>query len=445
MNRATSRLCGMLCVLLSVHCGAREGSVTPSTAETASSAGNDDGASAGPGTAPPYAPPMFPPEPVLFRGTRNFAPTFLGRDGTILWLHQVDCDVYLCTAKPPYSTVESLHLLSSQSCILNRFDAATASADGRHTFVATEGGIVHVALERGAPPHEEPIPETGFSRTMAGSEDGGRLFAELDGPATAEQSPGWRAVALFERTSTGWTRELLSSAETPTLAELVGIREDGRAVLYTVDRVDPWGTPGQIVLAEQMESGWTREELDFDDAYRFRPLALTADGTTMLLLGSGSPDAEAQAPSELFISRREDGAWGEPRLQLGLAPPQLPFLPGLSHGARRLSWVEYERADDGNTIVRTRIKMMLALEEEWTWSNAEVVFERDGFFQIERLTFEGDKPAVFSAFATDREEADAFITHAYVVPDVDPPTEAIDLATLSYALENATGSRPSAS
>jgi hypothetical protein len=423
--------------LLSIACGPRPSTDVagmPAGADVAGARGTpaagDDTAGAAPSPPPPPMPLSIP----AFSGVRDWAPTFLGEGSTVLWLHQEDCAVFLRTVLPPYGAAASNHRLADDSCELNRMGVTLATADGRHVFVALGDHLYHLVLEDGVVQREEPVPEAGFSMNLAAGADGSRLFSEVDGPRIEDRNPGWRAVGLFASTEGGWARTLLTEAAAPRIVELVGVRSDGRAVLYDEGSTDRWGTPERIVFAEEEEgsgsgagSQWRHDVLDFGDA-ALHPRALAADGTAMLLQGFPRELGGERSGFNLYLARAEAGTWSRAALIVRDEPRASVYVPGMSPDAKQIFWEHYTRNVEDGAIVRSEVRMIAAREAGWT--EPAVVFSRDDYIQVDRLAFNGHGQAVFDAWSRAEEDGSRFIMHAYVVPDVGDATELVNLADL---------------
>jgi hypothetical protein len=408
-------------VVALLACGPR----SPGATVPATGGGPPAGDLAGTGAAPdddgpsppsPESPPPMPLSVAAFAGQRDWAPVFLGDGPTLAWLRQQDCGVSLCTAAPPYAAAAACRRLAQASCAINQLGRAAASGDGRHVFVALEGGLTHLMLDGTAVTGEEAIPEAGFSLDLAPAADGSRLFTETDGPSTAVQSPGWRAVTLYERTDAGWSRTLLTAAEPPRLAELIAAAAAGRTVLYVEGSADRWGTPERIRVAEETDGGWRDDDLAFR-GLALRPVALAADGRALLLRGFPRAEGDAPAGFHLYLARREDGGWSEPAVVVRDEPRASVYLPGMSADGFEVFWEHYTRGEDGNAIVRSEVRVIRF--RDGGWSEPAIVAGYDGHFQIDRLTFNGRGQAAFDVFSRAGNDSDRFVLHAHVVPEVD--------------------------
>ena len=416
----SKRLDGLTAIALALlACGPRQGGETSRTSagDVATSAVGEEAAAPDPGPPTPD-PPAAPPTPTsvqMFVGRRDWSPTFPGDGATVAWLRQQDCAVSLCTAVPPYEVQAACHTLAASSCAINRLGVAVASGDGGHVFVALEDGITHLTLDGPTVAAEEAIPDAGFSNELVAATDGLRLFGETDGPSTAVQSPGWRAVTLYQRTPSGWSRTLLTPAEPPRLAELVAASGDGRTVLHVEGSTDRWGTPERIVLAEETDAGWREEELAFA-GLALRPVALAVDGRTMLLRGFPRAEGGETSGFHLYLARRANDGWGVPAPVVRDEPRGSVYVPGMTGDATRVFWEHYTRGEDGNEIVRSEIRV---IEGRGDASSAPATIAAyDGHFQIDRLVFSGDGQAAFDVFSREGDDSGRFVLHAHVVPDV---------------------------
>ncbi|MBT3288787.1 MAG: hypothetical protein HN849_05950 [Victivallales bacterium] len=224
-------------------------------------------------------------------------------------------------------------------------------------------------------PEKLPI-KAGWSRSLLCNADGSVLATLICGPPSGtDLATSYAAVVAVQRYVMGWAQhDPLTPLELGKAARGMLLDGAGRLLIYQ------FGGIKQAVRNE--EDDWDVSPLMFP-GYDVLPKALSADGKVMLLEGCRA-DERVASPERVnqrhvWISTRKEGDWGTPELVPRVGDVSYWNL-AMSPNGRWLAWVEFDRGEDGNTITRTRLRIMRRKRKRW--GEPENVLDQKGYQQV---------------------------------------------------------------
>lgn len=361
-----------------------------------------------PSTTPPPQPStrystkpdiLNPPSELPRRGTHEGSPA-LSHDGrTLAWFHREDEKAFLCVVTSPWGKAPQ-KIEVRNSAVRNYIDPVQLSGDGHHAFVNGQ----YVEILEGVPVLRGVLPGKISYFGVAPSFDGSKVAAPIDGKDGE--------LRLLSRDGNRYVEGgILIPGRNGQPVRGPLINGDGNLVVAALGDS----------LHEAVFDGdtWKEGAVAFDLKIETTPLAMSADGRTLLL--QGFKHDHGRTAENIYLSSRDvRNRWQQPKLLLNNAGHTV-YNCSMSPDAKTIVWVHYTR-DDKGSITRTELQFMRRQEDGWT--EASTILDKDGYVQFMSIALSNNDVLAYAL--ADRSKPPGSCT-VFLRPDLKPETRAINI------------------
>ncbi|HUT58959.1 MAG TPA: hypothetical protein VNA25_14015 [Phycisphaerae bacterium] len=324
----------------------------------------------------------------------------LSHDGrTLVWFHREDEKAFLCVLKSPWDKPPQ-QIEVHDSGAFGHIDPVQLSGDGRHAFVNGQ----HVEILEGEPVARGTLPGVISYFGVAPSFDGSRVAA----PSDAKDG----GLKLLSREGAHYVKAgMFTPPGNRQPAMWPRISGDGKLVVYEL---------GDDLYEAALRDGvWKKRAVAFGLKITMTPLAMSADGQTLLLRGF-KRNAERTAENLYLSSRDARGRWQKPKLLLDNARHSV-YNCSMSPDAQTVVWVNYTRDGQGD-ITRTRLQFMRRQGDGWT--EPSTILDIAGGVQFMNIAL--SNADVLAYAVADRSKPPGSCT-IFLRPDLKPETQAVNI------------------